>query len=46
MEQRRGLRGCLALLVLLLLLGGIYFYLFRETEESTPAPTAPLRTVE
>ena len=31
-------RGCLILLLLIILFAGIYFYLFRETEEAGPSP--------
>ena len=34
-----GKRGCIVLLVLLILFAGIYFYLVRETEETTPSPS-------
>jgi hypothetical protein len=37
--NRTNKRGCIVLLVLLALFGGIYFYLGRETDRSTPSPS-------
>lgn len=38
MDRRAGKWGCAILVILLLILGAIYFYAFRETEQTTPSP--------